>query len=255
MPSRLMKWIAIAFLALLLNTAYIAAFASATVFYMGNVLIHLVLGVVLAIAIVVLIVKNAALRKAIAPALWLFLLALLTAAYLVAAGNIREHRWAWWAHVATAAIGVAALIPYAWKQPRFRPAFQVALAILVLFPLSTFIYRRLWPNPNDRIRNPHTAPISMDGEGGGPTSPFFPSSAKTNVGGIIPSNFFMDSAACGECHKDIYEQWKSSMHHFASFNNQFYRKAIEYMQSTVGTRAQQVVRRLSRSRRIFQRPL
>ena len=40
---------------------------------------------------------------------------------------------------------------------------------------------------------------------------------------------------CGECHKDIYEQWKSSAHHFASFNNQFYRKSIEYMQEVVGT--------------------
>ena len=75
----------------------------------------------------------------------------------------------------------------------------------------------------------------MDEEGAGPQSPFFPSSAKTNVDGIIPSNFFMDSEACGECHKDIYEQWKSSVHHFASFNNQFYRKSIEYMQIVVGT--------------------
>jgi tetratricopeptide (TPR) repeat protein len=74
----------------------------------------------------------------------------------------------------------------------------------------------------------------MNGEGGGVQSPFFPSSAKTNVGGIIPSNFFMDSKACGECHKDIYDQWNSSAHHFASFNNQFYRKSIEYMQSVVG---------------------
>ena len=40
----------------------------------------------------------------------------------------------------------------------------------------------------------------------------------------------MDSERCGECHKDIYEQWKGSAHHFASFNNQFYRKSIEYMQ-------------------------
>ncbi len=55
------------------------------------------------------------------------------------------------------------------------------------------------------------------------------------MGGIIPSNFFMDSETCGECHKDIYEQWNSSVHHFASFNNQFYRKSIEYMQDTVGT--------------------
>ena len=44
----------------------------------------------------------------------------------------------------------------------------------------------------------------------------------------------MDSATCGECHVDIYEQWESSMHHFSSFNNQFYRKSIEYMQETVG---------------------
>src|SRR5882724_326460 len=153
MPSRLLKWSAIAFLVLLLNTAYIAAFASATVFYMGNILIA----------------KNQQFRKSTAPALWLFLLAFVTAAYLVAAGNIREHRWAWWAHIATAAIGVAALIPYAWKQPRFRPAFQVALAILVLFPLSISLYRRLSPNPNDRIRNPHTVPASMDGEGADPT--------------------------------------------------------------------------------------
>ena len=236
MQSKLSKWIAVSFLALLLNTAYIAAFASPTIFYMGNVLLHLVLGVALSIGVVVLIAKNAALRRSIAPSLWLFLLAFLVAVYLVAAGNIREHRWALWAHIATAALGVAALIPYAWKQPRFRPAFQVALAVLVLFPLSTYVYHRISPNPNDSIHNPHTAPISMDGEGGGPKSPFFPSSAKTNVGGIIPANFFMDSATCGECHKDIYEQWKSSMHHFASFNNQFYRKSVEYMQSTIGTR-------------------
>jgi Flp pilus assembly protein TadD len=46
----------------------------------------------------------------------------------------------------------------------------------------------------------------------------------------------MDSENCGQCHKDIYEQWKSSMHHFASFNNQFYRKSIEYFQDVAGTR-------------------
>ena len=72
-------------------------------------------------------------------------------------------------------------------------------------------------------------------EGAGPHSPFFPSSADTNVRGIIPANFFMTSESCGRCHKDIYEQWKSSTHHFSSFNNQWYRKSIEYMQDVVGT--------------------
>ena len=53
--------------------------------------------------------------------------------------------------------------------------------------------------------------------------------------GIIPSDFFMDSEACGECHKDIYQQWKSSMHHFASFNNQFYRSPSSTCRTSSGT--------------------
>ncbi len=79
----------------------------------------------------------------------------------------------------------------------------------------------------------------MADEGLGPQSPFWPSSSRTNIGRIIPSNFFMDSQTCGECHKDIYQQWKSSMHHFASFNNQFYRKSIEYMQGVQPARKAQ----------------
>ena len=75
----------------------------------------------------------------------------------------------------------------------------------------------------------------MTEEGAGPSSPFWPSSARTNTGGLIPSDFFMDSKLCGECHKDIYEQWNGSMHHFASFNNRFYRKTIEHMQELSGT--------------------
>ena len=76
----------------------------------------------------------------------------------------------------------------------------------------------------------------MEGEGPGPKSPFFPSSADTDSGKIIPANFFMTSATCGKCHKDIYDQWNASAHHFSSFNNQWYRKSIEYMQDVVGTK-------------------
>ena len=84
--------------------------------------------------------------------------------------------------------------------------------------------------------NPLLPPLSMDTEGAGVRSPFFPSSAETNVGGIIPANFFMTSQTCARCHKDIYDQWNSSAHHFSSFNNQWYRKSIEYMQDVVGTK-------------------
>ena len=77
--------------------------------------------------------------------------------------------------------------------------------------------------------------INRHKEGAGPHSPFFPSSADTNRRGIIPANFFLTSETCGRCHTEIYEQWKSSTHHFSSFNNQWYRKSIEYMQDVVGT--------------------
>jgi hypothetical protein len=78
-------------------------------------------------------------------------------------------------------------------------------------------------------------PAAMTEEGRGPSSPFFPSSADTNVRGIIPANFFMTSETCGRCHQEIYKEWNSSAHHFSSFNNQWYRKSIEYMQDVVGT--------------------
>ncbi|MEX2261884.1 MAG: tetratricopeptide repeat protein [Bryobacteraceae bacterium] len=237
--SKLAKLVGIFFLVLLLNTAYVAAFSFPTIFYMTNVLFHLGLGLVLSVAVLFVIRRNRELARGIAPALGLFALALVLALYLVAVGNTTEYRWAFWGHIIAACLGVLALIPYIWRQTspgwvRFRKAFQVSVIILAVFPVSTRISSKLFPNPSDRIVNPLTVPTSMDGEGAGPKSPFFPSSANTNVDGIIPSNFFMDSQACGDCHKDIYEQWNSSMHHFASFNNQFYRKSIEYMQSVVG---------------------
>ena len=45
------------------------------------------------------------------------------------------------------------------------------------------------------------------------------------------------------------------MHHFSSFNNQWYRKSIEYMQDVDRHAAVEVVRRLPRSRGVLQRPL
>ncbi len=228
--DKLARYAGLLLLALLVNTAYIAAFASPTIFYMGNVVLHLALGVALAVASFWFIR-----RMPVAGAL--FLIAAALGVYLAVAGNTTPHRRVLEAHIVVAAASLAALLPYALTRAGagFRKAYVAGLALLAVFPAATLLYRKAHPDPNGRIHNPSIVPLSMNEEGGGPQSPFFPSSARTNVGGIIPSNFFMDSEACGRCHKDIYEQWKSSMHHFASFNNQFYRKSIEYMQDVVGT--------------------
>ena len=76
----------------------------------------------------------------------------------------------------------------------------------------------------------------MDNEGDGPHGKFFPSSAQTTDGKYIPADYFMQSKACERCHADIYKQWESSAHHFSSFNNQWYRKSIEYMQEVAGVK-------------------
>src|SRR5579871_5303691 len=216
---------------LIVNTAYIAAIPSATIFYMGNVVLHLVLGAVLAVLVIRLLPH---LRIAGS----LFLIAAAAGLYLAVRGNTTPHRWVLQIHIALAAVALLAALPYILRNTsaRFQKSYAACLLLLIAFPVAVRLYQNARPNENDRIRNPLTAPVSMNGEGGGRKSPFFPSSAQTNVGGIIPSNFFMDSERCGECHKDIYQQWKSSVHHFASFNNQFYRKSIEYVQSVVGTR-------------------
>jgi Flp pilus assembly protein TadD len=200
-------------LAALLNAAYVAALPSASIFYIANVLLHLVLGTAVVVWLGIRWWRSARfvpLGLAAALGVW-----------LIFAGATTPHQWALVAHIALAVAGFAILMP------RWRPA-------LALLAIAAAALR--FGMPENRIRNPKTAPLTMAGEGAGPGSPFWPSSARTSTGGLIPSDFFMDSKLCGECHKDIYEQWKSSMHHFASFNNRFYRATILHMQDLSGTK-------------------
>ena len=229
-----------ALILLAVNAAYLAAFAHATIFYEANVLLHLALGLALAL-VAARYVRQYPIECGI------FLAAALAALYLLLRGNTYDQRAVLWLHIGLAEIALAII---GWRFLR-TPTGRVVLGLLVLLPIAG----EFWPNAKARIENPASAPLSMDLEGAGAQSPFAPSSAQTNTGKVIPSNFFMDSAACGSCHKDIYEQWKSSVHHFASFNNQFYRKSIEYMQDSGWHAAEQMVRRLPRSRGILQRPL
>lgn len=112
-----------------------------------------------------------------------------------------------------------------------------ALAIAVAgISAGAWWYRTQAWNNAFRITNPAISPATMDNEGDGPKGKFFPSSAQTLGGVNIPAKYFMQSEACERCHEDIYKQWYGSMHHYSSFNNQWYRKSIEYMQDVVGVK-------------------
>jgi tetratricopeptide (TPR) repeat protein len=212
-----MPWI---LLLMAVNAAYVAALPAANVFYIANVLLHPLLGLATVVWVVwkLFPLPSRARQRAV---FGLLALATVLGAYLFFAGATFDHRMLLWAHVAFAIVALGILLP----------RWSIALAVLTIAAAGL-----RFGLPKERIRNPQTVPMSMTEEGEGPKSPFWPSSARTNTGGLIPSDFFMDSKLCGGCHKDIYDQWNSSVHHFASFNNRFYRRTIEHMQELSGTK-------------------
>src|SRR5580704_16152113 len=151
-------WIAALFLALLVNTGYIAAFSSATIFYMTNVLGHVVLGAVLTIALLIVLRRSGLLQGAPA-AVGFLLLAFVFGAVLTYAGNVRDNAWILWSHIGAAILGVAALIPFVWKRAssggggwvQFKKGFDVALVVLVVLPIAGHGYKRFFPAPDNRI--------------------------------------------------------------------------------------------------------
>ncbi len=237
-------WIVPAAVALGLNSAYLALRQDPTPFYFANIAAHLGLGLALAVS-----VGPAARRGFRAlPSVEKAAAALLFGAaalglLLMFTGTPRAYRPLLWVHIALGASGGALLLARAARGALAwipRPALGrsltlVALAGATLTPAFRYYADHVAPNGRP-IANPQLPPLGMEGEGAGPKSPFFPSSADTNTGEIIPANFFMTSQTCARCHKDIYDQWNSSAHHFSSFNNQWYRKAVEYMQDVVGTK-------------------
>ncbi len=237
---------------LLLNSAYLSAFATPSLFYFGNVVLHIGLGALLAVAFGARLVKRvrSSAETTRAGAFVWFCSALLAGGtvfgvLIAVIGAYGPWRWFLPAHIGLTLAGLVPLLVRAAVHllragsARERAMAGVACAVVALAAIGAPVARGSFAGrarAQYAIRNPELVPASMNEEGRGPGSPFFPSSADTNVRGIIPADFFTTSAACGRCHKDIYEEWKSSAHHFSSFNNQWYRKSIEYMQDTVGTR-------------------
>ncbi|MCY4574066.1 MAG: tetratricopeptide repeat protein [Gemmatimonadetes bacterium] len=90
-----------------------------------------------------------------------------------------------------------------------------------------------------------------------PESPFFPSPATTTTGGFLDTSFLVrddgggpvdairaevrargfvsdarvGSGSCERCHPDVVDQWATSAHRFASFNNPFYEATINAMRA------------------------
>jgi len=230
---------------LFISAVYLFAFPQPNVIYPAMVLLHVLAGV-LATALLIPALGRAFRNRQVGD---FFGRAALTAGAVVGLALIYtgtpRAEWNWlYAHIILSVVGLGILFSV-WAGKRgwlvggtSLAIVRAAICLLMLAGLGRIAqYLRVarWQT-SAVISNPSDPPASMDGEGDGPKGPFFPSSAQVYGGQKIPSKFFMESDSCRRCHQDIYNQWFSSVHHFSSFNNQWYRKSIEYMQDTIGTR-------------------
>jgi tetratricopeptide (TPR) repeat protein len=72
-------------------------------------------------------------------------------------------------------------------------------------------------------QNPNQWNIAGPKDGG---KYFEPSLVRTASGGFIPSDTLMLNEYCMECHKDTYDNWFHSAHHFSSFSNPAYLASV-----------------------------
>ena len=240
------RWRSLSVLILALTAIYLYAFPTATISYAVTVLLHTGLGVLLALGLVVYLFRGIRKEQWLARIAWcadgggrsawdsanLFgnfapdeCMALrphralqLWNVVLLAAAWLKERGW----------LGASAL-------QRVAGFVAVLLATVGIAAGAWWVRNVAWNNAY-RVNNPPISPATMDNEGDGAQGKFFPSSAQTTDGKNIPAEYFLQSEACERCHADIYKQWESSSHHFSSFNNQWYRKSIEYMQEVNGVK-------------------
>src|SRR5216684_1476239 len=228
-----------------LSSAYLYVFPAANLAYIAIVLLHAALGLVAALFLVPKVLAVVRAKSFYSDLGWLVLAAgAILGVVLLFIGTIRSH-WTWmYVHVVLSFLAVALLL-VKWMgakgwQPRSR-SLSVAISVLCLAVAVGAAYggwnlrQSMWSRTY-KFTNPASPPTSMNEEGDGPEGLFFPSSSQTAHKGHIPGSYFMESDACQRCHKDIYNQWYGSVHHFSSFNNQWYRKSIEYMQDVVGVK-------------------
>lgn len=241
LASRVLSWLIVF---LIISAAYLYAFPQASIFYAGVVLLHATMGVIAAILLFLRLVQFLRAGDIGRRIGWTLLaVGAIFGLVLIKTGTPRSE-WNWlYIHILLSLCGVAFLVNARISEHRVLTssatsgAVRAAICLLVLAGLGYGAYylRGSWQS-HARIENPSMPPANMDGEGDGAQGSFFPSSAQVYGNQKIPSKFFMESDSCKRCHEDIYNQWFGSAHHFSSLNNQWYRKSIEYMQDTIGTK-------------------
>jgi tetratricopeptide (TPR) repeat protein len=196
-----------------------------TFFYMLMVILHLALGFLLIVPFIAfggvhLVTSwNRPNRGAIRYGLAL----LLTAIVILASGlvlvriggfEIRDPRVrevGYWLHVAAPLMAIALYVKHRLAGPmiRWQWARRFGVGVVGFVVLMGVLHRE----------DPRAFGVKGPREG---KQYFSPSEAVTASGNFIPAKTLMMDDYCMKCHKDAYDGWFHSSHHFSSFNNKPY---------------------------------
>jgi Tfp pilus assembly protein PilF len=239
------RWRSLSVLVLAVTAIYLYTFSTATIPYAGAVLLHTGLGVLVTAGLLVFLFRGLTKENWLTRCAWLLIAigGVLGIALIFVGTSHRMDPWLY-AHIVACSAGTVLLVS-SWLAERgwlgegfAQRALRFTIVLLASAGLTAgawWVRNVAWNNAY-RVSNPAISPATMNDEGDGPHGKFFPSSAQTKDGNYIQSDYFLQSKACERCHSDIYKQWESSAHHFSSFNNQWYRKSIEYMQDVAGVK-------------------
>jgi tetratricopeptide (TPR) repeat protein len=121
----------------------------------------------------------------------------------------------YWFHVAAPLVAVGLYVKHRLAGPRIRWewARKLGTAVALFIVAMGFLHSQ----------DPRVFGVKGPSEG---KRYFFPSAAITSNGKFIPAKTLMMDDYCLKCHKDAYEGWFHSAHHFSSFNNKAYLSSV-----------------------------
>ena len=156
------KLLLLGFLILLINSAYLISFGEPTLFYIGNVLIHVVLGVALIVPFIVYVHKHFAGMSIIGKGGLVCLgIGAISGLYLMFVGATTPNRWLLILHIVTVTLGTILFVGHLLILGRRADTefpnktaqiVMIVLLISLLFPIGARLVQHYRPNPDYLVK-------------------------------------------------------------------------------------------------------
>ncbi len=214
------------------NSIFIAAFTRDTTFFYAMLLLHLTLGLLIAVPFFVFAITHAKRmirmwnKRAKYAGLAIFVLATVcvsTGLFMTFRGATLNNRVVWLLHVSSVPLALVAFILHRRAHThrlQFRRLYAWGGAVAVFLGAMAVLAK---------LEKPPKRIVNVNGD-----TVFYPSASETFDQGLLDGKKLAANGYCKECHPDSFHQWERSAHRFSSFNNPFYRKSVELMADQVG---------------------